>query len=134
VPVMPIVSAAGLAKAKAFSRQENLFELQAARYADWQHRVCYLISGMPSLQRPCRRHAPSRLSAATARWRARSIRRQQSRFQQMSDTIITRVDEMGSRLDELEKSIADLMEAVSVVVSLSVLSFAESQSDTAEMC
>ena len=30
----------------------------------------------------------------------------------MSDAIIGRIDEMGSRIDELEKSIADLMEQV----------------------
>ncbi len=34
----------------------------------------------------------------------------QSRFQSMSDTIIGRIDEMGSRIDELEKSIADLVQ------------------------
>lgn len=34
----------------------------------------------------------------------------QSRFAQMSDAIIGRIDEMGSRIDDLEKSIADLME------------------------
>ena len=33
----------------------------------------------------------------------------QSRFQNMSDNIITRIDEMGSRIDDLEKSIADLV-------------------------
>jgi heat shock factor-binding protein 1 len=33
----------------------------------------------------------------------------QQRFQTMSDTIIGRIDEMGSRIDELEKSIADLV-------------------------
>ncbi|CAM9460438.1 unnamed protein product [Discosporangium mesarthrocarpum] len=33
----------------------------------------------------------------------------QNRFSQMSDAIIGRVDEMGARIDELEKSIQDLM-------------------------
>lgn len=33
----------------------------------------------------------------------------QSRFQSMSDTIIGRIDEMGTRIDELEKSISDLV-------------------------
>lgn len=33
----------------------------------------------------------------------------QNRFQTMSDTIIGRIDEMGTRIDELEKSIADLV-------------------------
>ena len=28
----------------------------------------------------------------------------------MSDNIITRIDEMGSRIDDLEKSIADLVQ------------------------
>ena len=34
----------------------------------------------------------------------------QTRFQSMSDNIITRIDEMGSRIDDLEKSIADLVQ------------------------
>ena len=34
----------------------------------------------------------------------------QNRFQTMSDNIIHRIDEMGSRIDELEKSIADLVQ------------------------
>ncbi|KAG5182212.1 heat shock factor-binding protein 1 [Tribonema minus] len=42
------------------------------------------------------------------------LEQMQTRFQQMSDTIIGRVDEMGARLDDLEKSIADLMEATGV--------------------
>ena len=33
----------------------------------------------------------------------------QSRFQQMSEAIITRIDDMGGRIDDLEKSIGDLM-------------------------
>ena len=33
----------------------------------------------------------------------------QQRFQSMSDNIIGRIDEMGSRIDDLEKSIADLV-------------------------
>jgi heat shock factor-binding protein 1 len=38
---------------------------------------------------------------------------QQSRFQQMSDAIITKIDAMGTRIDELERSVADLMDQVS---------------------
>lgn len=34
----------------------------------------------------------------------------QSRFQTMSDSIIGRIDEMGTRIDDLEKSIADLVQ------------------------
>ncbi|OQR91717.1 hypothetical protein ACHHYP_04447 [Achlya hypogyna] len=34
----------------------------------------------------------------------------QSRFAQMSEAIIGRIDEMGSRIDDLEKSIGELME------------------------
>lgn len=34
----------------------------------------------------------------------------QSRFQSMSDNIINRIDEMGTRIDDLEKSIADLVQ------------------------
>ena len=37
---------------------------------------------------------------------------QQSRFNQMSTTIIGRIDEMGNRIDDLEKSISDLMQQV----------------------
>ena len=33
----------------------------------------------------------------------------QNRFQTMSDNIISRIDEMGGRIDDLEKSIADLV-------------------------
>mmetsp|Transcript_24425 Transcript_24425/g.48584 ORF Transcript_24425/g.48584 Transcript_24425/m.48584 type:complete len:87 (-) Transcript_24425:34-294(-) len=33
----------------------------------------------------------------------------QTRFNQMSEAIIGRIDEMGNRIDDLEKSIADLM-------------------------
>mmetsp|Transcript_3481 Transcript_3481/g.7708 ORF Transcript_3481/g.7708 Transcript_3481/m.7708 type:complete len:112 (+) Transcript_3481:78-413(+) len=32
-----------------------------------------------------------------------------SRFQQMSEAIVTRIDEMGDRIDGLEKSISELM-------------------------
>ncbi|CAN0064018.1 unnamed protein product [Pylaiella littoralis] len=39
----------------------------------------------------------------------RNERLQQNRFSQMSDTIIGRVDEMSNRIDDLEKSIQDLM-------------------------
>jgi heat shock factor-binding protein 1 len=34
----------------------------------------------------------------------------QQRFQTMSETIIGRIDEMGSRIDDLEKSISDLVQ------------------------
>ena len=34
---------------------------------------------------------------------------QQARFQAMSDAIITKIDEMGERIDELEKNISELM-------------------------
>ena len=33
----------------------------------------------------------------------------QSRFQQMSEAIIGRIDEMGTRIDDLEGSIGELM-------------------------
>ena len=33
---------------------------------------------------------------------------QQARFQAMSDAIITKIDEMGGRIDELERNISDL--------------------------
>lgn len=33
----------------------------------------------------------------------------QGKFQGMSDSVLTRIDEMGERLDDLEKSIAELM-------------------------
>ena len=37
---------------------------------------------------------------------------QQSKFQQMSEQIIGRLDEMGQRVDDLEKNISDLMQQV----------------------
>jgi len=36
------------------------------------------------------------------------LEQMQSRFQTMSQSIITKIDEMGSRIDDLEKSIEDL--------------------------
>lgn len=36
----------------------------------------------------------------------------QQRFNQMSSSIIGRIDEMGNRIDDLEKSISDLMQQV----------------------
>lgn len=36
-------------------------------------------------------------------------RAQQTRFQTMSEAIIGRIDEMGNRIDDLEKSIGELM-------------------------
>ena len=39
---------------------------------------------------------------------------QQSRFQQMSEAIIGRIDEMGTRIDDLEHSIGDLMQQAGI--------------------
>jgi len=39
---------------------------------------------------------------------------QQHRFNQMSGSIIGRIDEMGNRIDDLEKSISDLMEQAGI--------------------
>lgn len=33
----------------------------------------------------------------------------QSRFQEMSNSIVSRIDDMGKRIDELESSISDLV-------------------------
>ncbi|XP_067281960.1 heat shock factor-binding protein 1-like protein 1 [Pseudorasbora parva] len=33
----------------------------------------------------------------------------QNRFQNLSDQIISKMDEMGTRIDDLEKNVADLM-------------------------
>ena len=41
-----------------------------------------------------------------------SLSTQQSKFQQMSEQIIGRLDEMGQRVDDLEKNISDLMQQV----------------------
>jgi heat shock factor-binding protein 1 len=40
------------------------------------------------------------------------LEQMQQRFNQMSSTIISRIDDMGGRIDELEKSIGDLMAQV----------------------
>nr|CCA21511.1 predicted protein putative [Albugo laibachii Nc14] len=53
------------------------------------------------------------------------LEQMQNRFSQMSDAIIGRIDDMGTRIDELEKSIGDLMdqtndEATSSLSSLKV--------------
>ena len=42
------------------------------------------------------------------------LQQMQTRFQEMSDAIITRIDEMGARIDDLEKSIAELMQQAGV--------------------
>lgn len=39
---------------------------------------------------------------------------QQQRFQTMSDGIIGKIDEMGGRIDELEKSIGDIMQQAGI--------------------
>lgn len=38
------------------------------------------------------------------------LNQMQTRFQQMSESILGRIDEMGTRIDELEQSIGELME------------------------
>ena len=38
----------------------------------------------------------------------------QGRFQEMSDTIINRIDEMGARIDDLERSVGELMQQAGV--------------------
>ena len=42
---------------------------------------------------------------------------QQSRFTNMADSIITRIDEMGSRIDDLEKSVGELIQQAGVETS-----------------
>eukprot|EP01033_Poteriospumella_lacustris_P012818 gene12819-9164_t len=42
------------------------------------------------------------------------LEQMQQRFNQMSTTIIGRIDDMGGRIDELEKSIADLMQQAGI--------------------
>jgi len=37
------------------------------------------------------------------------LKEMQSRFQTMSDAIINRIDDMGTRIDDLEKSIQELI-------------------------
>ena len=38
------------------------------------------------------------------------LQQMQSRFQTMSDTIISKIDEMGKRIDDLEHSLQDVMQ------------------------
>mmetsp|Transcript_7562 Transcript_7562/g.13632 ORF Transcript_7562/g.13632 Transcript_7562/m.13632 type:complete len:92 (+) Transcript_7562:215-490(+) len=38
----------------------------------------------------------------------------QTRFNRLSDTIVGRIDDMGSKIDELEKSINDMMDQAGV--------------------
>lgn len=42
------------------------------------------------------------------------LEQMQQRFNQMSTSIIGRIDEMGNRIDDLEKSIGDLMQQAGV--------------------
>ncbi|XP_050943150.1 heat shock factor-binding protein isoform X2 [Cucumis melo] len=53
----------------------------------------------------------------------------QSRFQTMSDSIITKIDEMGSRINELEQSINDLKAEMGVEGSPSPLPPSKSVAD-----
>lgn len=39
---------------------------------------------------------------------------QQTRFNRLSDTIVGRIDEMGAKIDELEKSLNELMDQAGV--------------------
>eukprot|EP01036_Dinobryon_divergens_P034094 gene34094-44051_t len=42
------------------------------------------------------------------------LEQMQQRFNQMSSSIIGRIDEMGNRIDDLEKSISDLMQQAGI--------------------
>mmetsp|Transcript_15393 Transcript_15393/g.21067 ORF Transcript_15393/g.21067 Transcript_15393/m.21067 type:complete len:80 (-) Transcript_15393:156-395(-) len=42
------------------------------------------------------------------------LEQMQQRFNQMSTSIIGRIDEMGNRIDDLERSIADLMQQAGI--------------------
>lgn len=42
------------------------------------------------------------------------LEQMQQRFETMSEQIVGRIDEMGNRIDDLEKSIAELMEQAGV--------------------
>jgi heat shock factor-binding protein 1 len=44
------------------------------------------------------------------------LEQMQGRFNTMSSSIISRIDEMGNRIDDLEKSIGELMQQVRIVV------------------
>ncbi|KAL9410325.1 hypothetical protein AB3S75_044149 [Citrus x aurantiifolia] len=47
------------------------------------------------------------------------LQQMQSRFQTMSESIIAKIDEMGSRIDELEQSINDLRSEMGIEGSAS---------------
>ena len=49
------------------------------------------------------------------------LQQMQTRFQTMSDSIISKIDDMGSRITELEQSINDLKEEMGVESSPSPL-------------
>ena len=42
------------------------------------------------------------------------LKEMQGRFQTMSDAVINRIDDMGERIDELDKSISELMSQAGV--------------------
>lgn len=54
--------------------------------------------------------APARGSEELTAFVQNLLQQMQQRFEEMSGNIITRIDEMGNRIDNLEKSIADLMQ------------------------
>ena len=57
-----------------------------------------------------RQHAVAAAPAETAR----EPTRRQTRFESMSNQIVARIDEMGQRIDDLEKSIGELTDAAGI--------------------
>ena len=57
---------------------------------------------------------------------------QQTRFDQLSDSIVGRIDDMGAKIDELEKSLNDMMDQVGVELTPSD-SLANSEMTTANV-
>jgi len=43
------------------------------------------------------------------------LQQMQTRFQDMSNSIVGRIDEMGTRIDTLERNISDLMQQVRII-------------------
>ena len=78
-----------------------------------QDLTIFVQSLLEQMARAARAFVLGRARAADSQTSASSLS-QQSRFEQMSDQIIGRIDEMGNRIDDLEKSIGELMEQAGV--------------------
>ena len=61
-----------------------------------------------------RNDSPPRRRRGALKKPTRERTRRQTRFESMSNQIVARIDEMGQRIDDLEKSIGELTDAAGI--------------------